>query len=344
MATEAGPSRRLSLIEIVDEEPADLKQELNEDDLLTVPGELPVIKGDITFAEFAQRMYVSNRAWVLSNLKEWVVEEVRGKGCRQVKQVYGLEPAELAMLPSIVNPAQDGRFWVNFATCHIVISKAKGIPGDPKDKNPTGERHPRILINFAAEGPKGKEQVVTPVKGTGKDLRNSVVFVNKETKKFDQAAWDDFKKVGRVTKGKEAKGKKPAEKPRGLMHLSPHHVVYAAKPGAKDQPLTESAGKGASVSHLCDCAGCIGEADGSHVEFVSEHLFNVHRINCIGARLVVATVGGFTAIVKVDLCDHAGDDVSKCCRKVIVTELGDIESMAQELAAAATKKQKTGSA
>lgn len=109
-----------------------------------------------------------------------------------------------------------------------------------------------------------------------------------------------------------------------MVKLNCHHVALNADIARRDiAPLPLDAGRGGSVSHLCDRIGCVGL---SHLEVSTRHMTNTDRQRCQGPVLCVYR----GQIVSEQACTHAkGDDDSElkllnsCMGRITLITLSD---------------------
>lgn len=207
------------------------------------------------------------------------------------------EPAELSV--------KDGRAWFEWSTCPRTLV------------NPAECRWP---MNWTGKSQSGDpEELVTP----SKLYKGRQPLLARLKSCFDDEGWARFKAVT---------GNPEAKRPR--IQLNVYVLNFAASqratvlvPGEDPprllEPVPINLGAGGSLSHYCDQAGCDGGDEAGHVEPVGNHIDNLIRQRCNGATLV--TDGD--AIVSVALCPHAGGELSRCCRKVMVIALPDVDSI-----------------
>jgi len=276
-----------------------------------------------TFPEFANKMVSEGKQWVLTNLRRTCESTFLGQNLVSKVQLYGIQADELLFLQGL-GDIEDGAFWVPFCTCSLVDSRCA-----------KSKEHSRWKLNFGGGDVAGI--VSTPQKGAARDLKLLGSFNDPVTHIFDASAWNSFKAVGRVTN--------PSKGPqRGVVNITVHQLYYAASPKMLVTPLPLDSGTGSSLSHFCDMLGCTGERDASHLEVVQAHVDNVVRQRCPGAQLTVGSLFGERMIVARRLCRHSGGETSRCCRKVTVTDIGDIDELRNTVEAAVheSKKQKVG--
>ena len=85
------------------------------------------------------------------------------------------------------------------------------------------------------------------------------------------------------------------------------------------------------------------------MEPAAEHVLNMDRQRCRGATLVVTEAEpgeGPPLILGVNLCQHSGGELSRCCRKIQVVTIPKIDPAAMERAmeAARSKRKAKGPA
>lgn len=102
---------------------------------------------------------------------------------------------------------------------------------------------------------------------------------------------------------------------RRIVKFQTHHVAYNATSKRDAAPLPLNLGSGASVSHLCNTAGC---CSGEHLQVETLHRENLVRQRCRGVLLLVHN----SVIVQEQPCSHAdmtqpfNDQILSSCRKV----------------------------
>ena len=239
-----------------------------------------------------------------------------------------------------------------FDSAGMVIGRADmaelypAFEGGPEELRKTGEEWyewstcPRVLLNPTVEyrwpmNWTGKSETGDPValktptklmKGEHPLLRRLKECFTREGV-FDNDAWVRFKSVT---------GNAAAARPR--IQINVHVLNFAASTrgaaltadGNLREPIPLNLGAGGSLSHYCDQSGCDGgnhdidgEGSADHVEPVGEHALNLDRQRCRGATLVVSDDN---FILGVSLCQHAQDELSRCCRKVQVIQIPQIDA------------------
>lgn len=208
---------------------------------------------------------------------------ISDKGAKITKMVRS-QPAEeiegLAELKSGIN-SRDGSWYLSLIRCHISgLSAADG--------------HPRVQVDVLSKG-ETQNGLLSRVKAA----------VGKE-------ASDRFIRLG-DSLGSGKPGRKQIK-------LQAHHVAFraASEDGVNIVPL--NAGKGGSISHLCDVKGCVR---GDHLESTPAHAQNMARQRCHGVRLLTFA----NQIVQETPCAHGrgkGDtlgEILASCRKVSILEV-----------------------
>lgn len=232
-----------------------------------------------------------------------------------VYQINGISREVLASLPVLglarlpgQDPQVNGAFWAEFAHCTEVFRRGA-----------KSERHPRWQVNFS-KGLNRLLQLITPTKGgvsSGKEAK-AAFWVRLPTggMVFQQGLWDSFKALG-------------SNKPdgRNFLKVPVHSLRYAASPKMAHARLPDNPGRGGSLSHYCDLPGCTGGDAAEHLGSETAHQANLDRQRCPGAILMVASVGGRKAVAAVQLCAHSAGDIGFCCRKVVVTDIGDLDQL-----------------
>lgn len=104
--------------------------------------------------------------------------------------------------------------------------------------------------------------------------------------------------------------------------LQCHHVAYNASSRRDATPLPGDLGRGSSVSHLCDTAGCV---EPEHLEVASTHAENMDRQRCVGVLLCL--VDGF--ITQEVPCTHGrgdsdSDRIQTSCRRVRIFQPDEV--------------------
>jgi hypothetical protein len=105
----------------------------------------------------------------------------------------------------------------------------------------------------------------------------------------------------------------------GQVKIPSHHLAF--KSNNPDVALPHNLGRGSSVSHMCDRAGCIKSG---HLELTEHHIDNLERQRCHGVTLVVAA----DMIIHEVPCSHARGNspagkIETSCRKIRMVWLPD---------------------
>lgn len=171
-------------------------------------------------------------------------------------------------------------------------------------------QYTRLQVNFREKTSAGVRGVFIP--GKANSLGTGTVSLGQKLKSvLSSPSW------ALVKSGCNSQVKKPT------LHLSGHHIALAARLLNDPAPIPLDCGKGGSVSHICDVAGCIKP---SHVLKALKHKANMARINCPGSQLI--TYG--LVILEFRPCAHAERDPfglidnSTCCARLNHTDLADL--------------------